>query len=62
MTDSYSRQQMINIGIAFLVLPIVFVGLRIWAKTLNRKRLAWDDYLIVIALVSTETREETETC
>ena len=42
---------MIGLGIAFLVLPAVAVGFRVWAKKLGRKGLAFDDYLIFVALV-----------
>ena len=52
MEESYSKDQMIGLGIAFIVIPIIFVGLRVWAKTLCRKGLAWDDYLAFAALVS----------
>ena len=52
MSESYSQREMINIGIAFLILPIIAVALRIWAKTLGRRGLAWDDNLILIALAS----------
>ena len=48
----YSQGQMIALGVVFLVLPTIAVGLRIWAKTISRKGLASDDYLILLALVS----------
>lgn len=47
----YFRGQMIAIGVIFMVLPTFIVGLRIWAKTMSRRGLAWDDYLIFLALV-----------
>ena len=47
----YSRGQMIALGVLFTVLPTLVVGLRIWAKTMSRRGLAWDDYLIFLALV-----------
>lgn len=50
--DNYSRNQMIGIGISFLVLPVFAVAARIWAKILCRKGIRLDDYLIIIALVS----------
>lgn len=42
---------MVSLAIAFLILPVVFVCLRVWAKLLST-RLAWDDYLTIAALVS----------
>ena len=53
MSFSYSKGQMIAIGVVFLILPIAFVGLRLWARALNRQKLLWDDYMILIALVWT---------
>ena len=52
--DDFSKSQMIGIGISFLILPIAAVGVRIWAKTLSRKGITLDDYLIFAALVSTQ--------
>ena len=49
---SYSQEQMIGLGVGFIILPVITVGLRVWAKKLGRKGLAWDDYLIFAALVS----------
>lgn len=48
--DNYSQRQMIGIGISFLILPTVAVGVRLWAKRLGRKGISVDDYLIVISL------------
>lgn len=50
--DNYSKDEMVGLGATFLVLPCVFVGLRVWAKCLARRGLQWDDYLIFPALVS----------
>jgi hypothetical protein len=51
MQHNYTKEMMIRLAVAFMILPIIFVSLRIWAKVLS-KRLAWDDYLTVAALVS----------
>jgi hypothetical protein len=51
MNHNYTKEMMISLAIGFMLLPIVFVALRIWAKILA-KRTAWDDYLTVAALVS----------
>lgn len=51
MGDSYSQGQMIALGIVWIVLPTLFVALRIWAKTLGRAGVWWDDLMIVLALV-----------
>ncbi|KAF2714944.1 hypothetical protein K504DRAFT_421238 [Pleomassaria siparia CBS 279.74] len=50
MKYNYNKSSMIGLAVAFMVLPSIFVGLRIWAKLL-RQRLAWDDYLTIAALV-----------
>lgn len=43
---------MVGLGVAFLILPTIAVGLWVWAKKLGPKGLAWDDYLTAVALVS----------
>jgi hypothetical protein len=51
MNHNYTKEMMISLAVAFMILPVVFIGLRIWAKVIS-KRLAWDDYLAIAALVS----------
>lgn len=51
MDHNYTKEMMIGLAVGFMILPVVFVGLRIWAKVIS-KRLAWDDYLTIAALVS----------
>jgi hypothetical protein len=41
---------MVGLAIAFMILPFVFVGLRLWAKRIA-KRFGWDDFLTIAALV-----------
>jgi hypothetical protein len=50
MNHNYTKDMMIGLAVGFMILPVVFVALRIWAKVLS-KRLAWDDYLTFGALV-----------
>ncbi|CAG8977585.1 hypothetical protein HYALB_00008361 [Hymenoscyphus albidus] len=50
IADNYSKSQMIGLGIAFIILPIVAITLRIWAKLLSRGTIVLDDYLILVAL------------
>lgn len=52
MNHNYSKDLMIGLAIAFAILPTFFVGLRIWAKQIS-KRIGWDDFLTLGALVST---------
>ncbi|CBX91978.1 hypothetical protein IAQ61_000183 [Plenodomus lingam] len=54
MNHSYSKRMMIALAITFLMLPIVFVSLRLWAKRLS-KRIGWDDFLTVGALLISMT-------
>jgi hypothetical protein len=51
MDHNYTKDMMIGLAVGFMILPVVFVCLRVWAKVLA-KRLAWDDYLTIAALVS----------
>ncbi|ETS75001.1 hypothetical protein PFICI_13485 [Pestalotiopsis fici W106-1] len=51
MQQSYSKDLMIGLAIAFIIIPSIFVGLRIWARRINRRQLHPDDYLCVGALV-----------
>ena len=46
-----SKGETIAIAVIFMVLPTGFVSLRVWAKTMGRAGLGWDDYLIFLALV-----------
>ncbi|KAH6629403.1 hypothetical protein C7974DRAFT_185841 [Boeremia exigua] len=50
MQHNYTKSSMIGLAIAFMILPLSFISLRIWAKTLA-KRFAWDDYLAIAALL-----------
>lgn len=43
-------------SILFLVLPVIFVALRVWARRLKRVRLCFNDYAIFLALVSSTFR------
>lgn len=51
MQHNYTKEMMIGLAVGFMILPVVFIGLRIWAKVIS-KRMAWDDYLAIAALVS----------
>lgn len=53
MADNYNQPQMIGLGIGFIVLPIFAVVLRLWAKWIGRRSIQLDDYLILVAMVST---------
>ncbi|KAK0386875.1 hypothetical protein NLU13_5188 [Sarocladium strictum] len=49
---TYSKEQMIGLAISFMVLPIFFYGLRVWARTMIN-RVTLDDYLAGGALIFT---------
>ena len=55
--DDFSKSQMLGIGISFTILPVAAVTTRIWAKSLSRKGIMLDDYLIIAALVSDQRSE-----
>ncbi|KAH7176184.1 hypothetical protein EDB81DRAFT_633774 [Dactylonectria macrodidyma] len=54
MNHDYSKGQMIGLAIAFMILPIFFYALRIWAKLLV-KRFTLDDYVAGAALLVSTT-------
>lgn len=51
MDGHYTQAQMIVLGAVFIVIPTVFVGLRVWARHLSKAGLSWDDYCCFLALV-----------
>ena len=51
MTTEYSKEQVIGLAISFMILPLVFYGLRVWARLLIG-RFTLDDYLCGAAVVS----------
>ncbi|KAJ5523591.1 hypothetical protein N7513_013135 [Penicillium frequentans] len=44
----YTQGEMIALGFIFVVLPTIFVGLRIWARFIRRAGLGADDYTILV--------------
>ena len=60
--DNYSQSLMIGIGISFLILPVLAVGARLWAKQLCRQGIRLDDFLIIGALVNTGHIPWTDDC
>lgn len=50
MIHDYSKGQMVGLAIGFMLLPMFFYALRIWAKLLV-KRFTLDDYVAGAALV-----------
>lgn len=50
MQQVYSQGLMIGLGVAFIILPSFFVGLRLWARYLKGRSLQLDDYLCLGAL------------
>lgn len=51
ISQDYTQGLMIGLGVAFIVVPGIFIGLRLWAKRLGCKALGLDDYLAVAAFV-----------
>jgi hypothetical protein len=52
MNHEYSKGQMIGLAVGFTIIPVVFFGLRLWAKSIGSRSFALDDYLAGAALVS----------
>jgi hypothetical protein len=48
----YTQGEMIALGVVFVILPTVFVGLRLWARFMRRAGLGADDYTILVGWVS----------
>ena len=46
-----SSEEMVVLAIIFCVLPIVFLGLRIYARRVQKVALEADDYTIMAAMV-----------
>ncbi|KAF2788206.1 hypothetical protein K505DRAFT_286526 [Melanomma pulvis-pyrius CBS 109.77] len=55
MNHNYSKGLMITLALVFMLMPLLFVSLRMWAKFLSTKRLGWDDHLTVAALAVSMT-------
>ena len=47
-----SKGKVITLAIVFIILPMVAVVLRFWAKAMKRAVLILDNYMIIFALVS----------
>nr|A0A348HAY3.1 RecName: Full=Phomoidride biosynthesis cluster protein H [fungal sp. ATCC 74256]BBG28505.1 putative hypothetical protein [fungal sp. ATCC 74256] len=45
------QNRLYAVAATFSVLPVVFVGLRLWARRVKRVKLGWDDFTIMFALV-----------
>ncbi|KAF1969965.1 hypothetical protein BU23DRAFT_557144 [Bimuria novae-zelandiae CBS 107.79] len=50
LNQDYSKGLMIGLGVVFMIVPAVFVGLRVFAKHLGRRKSALEDYLCFAAL------------
>ncbi|RYC59722.1 hypothetical protein CHU98_g6475 [Xylaria longipes] len=50
MQQSYSKNLVIGLAVAFIIIPSIFVALRIWARFLKGRALGLDDYLCAGAL------------
>lgn len=50
MNQHYSQGLMVGLGVTFIIVPSIFVALRIWAKRLKSTSLRLDDYLCLGAL------------
>ena len=42
---------MVALGVVFLIIPLIFVFLRFWARAVGQKGVGVDDWLILLALV-----------
>ncbi|KAH6953822.1 hypothetical protein BKA56DRAFT_604426 [Ilyonectria sp. MPI-CAGE-AT-0026] len=57
MIHDYTKGQMVGLAVGFMILPIFFYALRIWAKLLI-KRFTLDDYVAGAALVGGQTTSD----
>ena len=49
--DPQSREMVIAIVAVFTTLPLLFVGLRLWARKIKLQAFLADDYLVLAAAV-----------
>lgn len=57
MTSSlYDKSVLIGTGVTFLILPMIAVALRFYARSLSRAKLGADDWIMIPALVSKSPR------
>ncbi|KAL9003413.1 MAG: hypothetical protein Q9188_003718 [Gyalolechia gomerana] len=47
--DYYPNKVVVGNGVVFMVLPIIFVGLRFYARRVARTIIGIDDWCIVVA-------------
>ena len=52
---AFSPGEMIALAVIFSILPLIAVGLRLWARRIMKARYALDDYFIFVALAITIT-------
>lgn len=52
---AYTQNEMIASGIFFMILPVIFVILRVTARRICGAGFSWDDYTIIGSLVSYTT-------
>lgn len=52
----YGKPILIGVGIAFIILEIIIVGLRFYARRRSRVPVGIDDWLILLALVGSLER------
>lgn len=52
--SQYSSQVLVGNGVAFTILPMIFVALRFYARRVARAAVGIDDCCIVLALVRSE--------
>ena len=52
MGSEYGTSVLVATGIVFIILPVVAVGLRFYARSLVRAKLGGDDWVMIPALVS----------
>ncbi|KAF2875136.1 hypothetical protein BDV95DRAFT_309446 [Massariosphaeria phaeospora] len=50
MLQDYSKGLMIGLAVGFMIVPVILVSLRLWAKWLSARRMALDDHLAIAAL------------
>lgn len=50
--DQYTKPVLVGNGVTFIILPIILVGLRFYARRVARVAIGIDDWCIVVALVN----------
>ena len=50
---AYNKNSLVATGIIFMILPVLFVGLRFYARSISSIKLGIDDWMMIPAIIIT---------